>query len=386
MIGLNMSSVPLCDHTILKVLHVVDSLNPGGMENGVVNMACRLHSKGVGTHVACLRERGAFAERLPDPHEVTVLGKRDGFSWGSVAALRALIRRLRPHVIHTHNLGPLIYASLATLGGLTIPLLHGEHGQIQTQDLTPRRLATRRLLYRSCHTVHTVSSSLLESLRAKGLAAGRMTAITNGVDCDHFLPSQDVIKSKERIGIKEGRGTTIGIVGRFVALKRHLMLFRAIEPIMRDDSNVALVIIGDNGPERENILLAMEQHPFADRIRWLGMRSDMAACYQGMDLLVSPSEVEGLSNAVLEAMACGVPVLAHLACGNNEAVANEEGGYLRDLPDADSLTHALKTILADPGSLLEQGRRARARAVARFSIDSMAEGYHRLYKAVAGGG
>ena len=112
----------------------------------------------------------------------------------------------------------------------------------------------------------------------------------------------------------------------------------------------------------------------------------MAACYQAMDLLISSSEVEGLSNAVLEAMACGVPVLAHMACGNNEAVINGQGGFLYELPDAQRLTHALLSILTSPASLVEQGRLARQRVEEQFSIAAMAAGYLRVYRALAGAG
>ncbi|MDB6138376.1 MAG: hypothetical protein JWO94_1448 [Verrucomicrobiaceae bacterium] len=370
----------------ISVLHVVDSLNPGGMENGVVNMAAQLTTRGVRTHIACLRERGSFADRLPDPDAVTLLGKQDGFSLGSVRALARTIQRLRPALVHTHNLGPLIYASLATLAGRTVPVLHGEHGQIQPQDLTPRRLFTRRLLYKGCHTVHTVSSSLLDALRAMNLTSRRMISITNGVDCDCFSPPQLKEDSKYAIGITQSETIVLGIVGRFVALKRHLMLFQSLIPVMERHPQVHLVVVGDHGPEREKIIEAMRAHPFSSRIHWLGMRSDMAACYRAMDLLISSSEVEGLSNAVLEAMACGVPVLAHRACGNNEAVISGQGGYLFELPDAPRLTQALMNILSETSLVAGQGKLARERVEVQFSIRAMADGYHRIYSELAGGG
>ena len=371
----------------ITVLHVVDSLNPGGMENGVVNVAGQLAPLGLRTHVACLRDRGSFADRLPDPQAVTLLGKGSGFSFNSVSALQAAIKRIRPDVVHTHNLGPLIYAILATLGGTSVPVLHGEHGQIQPQDLTPRRMATRRLLYKFCHTVHTVSGSLLEGLRSMKLRARRMVAITNGVDCDRYSPAKDKKLAKAALKVLPPTETTVlGIVGRFVALKRHLMLLSALEPVMSQLPDVHLLVVGDQGPERDTIVEAMRTHPHKERIHWLGMRSDMDACYPAMDLLVSSSEVEGLSNAVLEAMACGVPVLAHKACGNSEAVVSGQGGFLYELPDGPSLTRALMEILNQPATLHDQGLKARERVESEFSIRSMANGYHRIYKELAGRG
>ena len=354
------------------------------MENGLVNMANELVSRGVKTHVACLRDRGAFADRLPDPTQITLLKKGTGFSLASAFALRNTLRTVRPALVHTHNLGPLIYSALATIGGQSVPILHGEHGQIQTQDLTAKRLATRRLLYRCCHTVHTVSGSLLEGLRNMNLGSKRMAAITNGVDCVRYAPPVEKAAAKTALGIPAAGTLVLGIVGRFVALKRHMMLLSALESSMVAHSNVHLLVVGDHGSEREQIVNAMQAHPCADRIHWLGMRSDMANCYQAMDLLVSPSEVEGLSNAVLEAMACGVPVLAHKACGNNEAVINGDGGYLVELTDARALDEAIRSVITQPAALAAQGERARARVQAQFSLQSMADGYLRLYKEVAG--
>src|SRR4051812_14284463 len=99
---------------MMKILHVVTSLEPGGMENGVVNIARGLEPCGMKTHVACLERSGPFAERLPASSEVRVLGKQSGFSVHATWQLVRLIADMRPSVIHSHNLGPLIYSALAS--------------------------------------------------------------------------------------------------------------------------------------------------------------------------------------------------------------------------------------------------------------------------------
>lgn len=367
----------------LRVLHVVDSLNPGGMENGVVNVACQLAARGVSTHVACLVDRGSFSDRLPNPSAVTVLGKGKGFTFESVRQLSQLLRRLSPHVVHTHNLGPLVYATLATLGGITHPLLHGEHGQIQAAERSRKRWLMRHALHRCCHTVHTVSEGLRQTLLSEGFKPRRMVAVVNGVDCMRFQPPQDKAAAKAHLHLAPDT-MVLGIVGRFVALKRHQLLLDALRPLMAEDPRIHLLVLGDHGDERENILRAMTEHPFAARIHWLGMRSDVAPCYQAMDLLVAPSEIEGLSNAVLEAMACGVPTLAHAACGNSEAITHGENGFLHDIADAPSLTAALREAVTDSSRLKRISDQARARAIGDFSIEAMAAGYLHLYATLAG--
>ena len=101
----------------IKVVHIVFSLEPGGMENGLVNVANALNPDEFEIDVCCLTKAGEFRERLPERSKVVVLNKGHGFSWMTVFQLAKALWKLQPDVIHTHNLGPLIYGSLATMAG-----------------------------------------------------------------------------------------------------------------------------------------------------------------------------------------------------------------------------------------------------------------------------
>jgi glycosyltransferase involved in cell wall biosynthesis len=366
----------------LRILHVLDSLKPGGTENGVVNVAQRL-ANSVDTHVACLKTTGDFAARLPHPDQVYVLGKGTSFSPGAVVALNRTIRRIRPDVVHTHNLGPLIYSSLATIGGSTTPIVHGEHGQIQNQEQNSRRRWQRRLLYRCCAGLHTVSRSMIGALEAEGLPVNDMTAIPNGVDAARYHPTECKAAVREALGIPID-GPVIGIVGRFIALKRHLLLLEAFDRLAPALPDLRLLIVGDGGDDQEAVRAAIESHPRRSHIHWVGMTPNTVPCYQAMDLLVAPSMIEGLSNAVLEAMSCGVPVLAHNACGNSEVIVHEENGFCDDIQGLDDLIGSIQQRLADSNHLRKVGLNARQHVVEHFSLESMAQGYHHLYQRCAG--
>lgn len=364
----------------LRVLHVLDSLAPGGLENGVVNTARRLHGHGFDIHAACLRFRGDFAERLPEPDKVVVLGKTAGFSLGAVRRLRAHLLATGADLLHSHNLGTLIYAVAATLGGRTIPIVHGEHGQLQPQDLTPKRLLQRRLLFRLCRRIHAVSAGLRDHLRDHGLdPAGRILATPNGVDSTRFHPALDPASAKAALGFQPG-DLVVGIVGRLVALKRHRLLFEALQRLADELPALRLLVVGDGGAERDELVAAMRAHTQADRIVWAGHRNDLENCYQAMDLLAAPSEIEGLSNAVLEAMACAVPVLAHQACGNAEVIDRHRSGYLADLRDAVGLAAELQAALSDVDELRRRGAAARQAVLERYSMEAMEASYRELYR------
>lgn len=365
----------------LRVLHVLDSLAPGGLENGVVNVARRLHGEGFDVHAACLRFRGDFAVRMPEPDKVVVMGKTSGFSMKAVRGLRLHMKSTGAHLLHSHNLGTLIYAALATLGGRTLPIVHGEHGQVQRQDLTAKRRWQRRILFSVCRHVHVVSSSVRDNLQSLGLDPARRIIVTpNGVDSDRFSPAE----ARRALGFGPD-DQIIGIVGRLVALKRHQMLFDAFTQLAKEFPRLQLLVVGDGGAEREQLIAAMQQHPLASRIRWAGHQDDLPPYYRVMDLLAAPSEIEGLSNAVLEAMATAVPVLAHAACGNAEVIEDGQNGYLSHLNTAADLAAALRAALSAPAELCRRGAAARNTVLQRYSMAAMAESYRQLYRSAVNG-
>jgi glycosyltransferase involved in cell wall biosynthesis len=365
----------------MKILHIVDSLEPGGMENGVVNMARALEPQGFEIHVACLAKRGAFAERLPHPERVTVLGKAGGFSPRAVLRLSAEISRLRPDVLHSHNLGALIYTSLASLGGRRGALLQGEHSLLTPDELTPRRLRQRHRLYRTCRAIHTVAEPMRAELLSLGSPPEKISVIPNGVDTAHFTPG-DQAAARAALGLPS-ETLCLGIVGRFGPFKRHAVLLDAFAEIALRYPAAHLVIAGTGGSEEAATRARVAASPHAARIHWLGFQSDPRDCYQAINLLVLPSVNEGLSNAALEAMASGVPVLANTGCGHEQFITHGADGVIADLSTPANLAAQLASLLATPERLVDFGRKARTKMLEHFSIDSMAAAYARLYRTVA---
>ena len=362
----------------MKILHVVNSLDPGGMENGVVNMAHALEARGFEMHVACLERRGAFADRLPHPERVEVLGKSGGFSPRAVVRLARAILRLRPAVVHSHNLGALIYTALATGGGRLATVLHGEHSQLTPEELTPRRLRQRHSLYRACRAIHTVAHPMREELLALGFPAEKIAVIPNGVDSARFAPG-DRQAARRSLGLPAD-ALTIGIVGRFGPFKRHAVLLDAFDAIAPRFPGAHLVVAGTGGSEEAATRTRAQASPHAARIHWLGWQSDPSLCYRALDLLAIPSVNEGLSNVALEAMSSGVPVLANLGCGHEHIFTSGHEGIIADLSSPALLATELSTLLAAPERLVDFGEKARTRILGHFSLGSMADAYAALYR------
>ena len=379
----------------VRVMHVVLSLEPGGMENGVVNMAQILDGHGADIRVACLCQPGEFRERLSHPEKLESLGKGGGFSLKHVFALARLFDQRRTHVAHTHNLGPLIYTVLAVaisprLWG-RIAILHGEHAELNESERTGKRLLQRKFFYRACRLVHTVSHSLKDDLVRIGLPAERIAVAVNGVDTAGFAPPAPGASARAALLAACGLGAIpadaliLGMVGRFGKYKRHDYLIQGFEKAAASQPQLHLVLVGDKGPERERIHALAAASPVRERIHFAGFQQNVRPFYQCLDLLVIPSINEGLSNALLEAMATALPVLANSACGNREVMEDGREGFVRDLNSPDLVAQSLSELVADPGRLRRLGEAARQKVISQFSLESMADRYRELYQQTAKG-
>ncbi|MCX8155464.1 MAG: glycosyltransferase [Verrucomicrobiae bacterium] len=363
------------------ILHVVFSLEPGGMENGLVNVARRLDAREFAVHVCCLEKAGEFLRRLPPAIGVTVLGKGGGMSPATVMKLRGLLYHLQPAVLHTHNLGPLFYAALANRWGPRVPLLHGEHGMLTPRERRGWRYWLRRALYRRCTAVHTVSQTLLQYYHARGFHHPRMTAIVNGVDSERFAPG-DRAAARRALGVPDG-AFVLGMMGSFQRRKRHQEVVSAFHTVAGDFHQAHLLLVGARGPESDAVAALARAGRHGSRIHLVPYQEDPRPFYQAMDVLIVASENEGLSNAALEAMACGVPVLAGEACGNAEIITPGQNGWLAPLDTADAIARALRSCLASPLEAARLGSQARATVVQQFRVEDMAAQYARLYRELA---
>jgi glycosyltransferase involved in cell wall biosynthesis len=370
----------------IRILNLVTSLEPGGLENGVVNLANGLDPSRFHTTIVCLERVGDFAARLRNDVKLICLDKPPGFRFSAARKLADTIRSERSDIIHTHNLGPLIYGSLARmLVGRGVAVLQGEHGQLRPAEMTAKRKWLRRMGYRICRGVHAVSASLREDLINHGFDGEKIKVVLNGVDCERFTP----VSGEHRTMLRSGWGMeedsiVIGIVGRFVALKGHTRLIEAFGKLASNHPRLRLLIVGDHGAEREKILRQIEGSPVRRQIVWSGYQQETVDFYRMMDLLVVPSDSEGLSNVMLEAMACGVPCLAHPACGASEVIVDGNNGLLRKMATPCALAAALGGIAFDESLLRTLGENARQTAEHRFSLATMVTGYSQLYEEILG--
>ncbi len=365
------------------VVHVLDSLAVGGTENGVVNLI-NASSGGFRHTVITVRVGGPLVDRLPPDVPVHCLGKRPGVDLRAVLRLVAMLRRLRPHVVHSRNWGAFDAVLSARLAGIRT-VIHGEHGREASdpEGLHRRRNRLRRVLAPLVTRFVTVSVDLRHWLLATvGIPAEKVVTIHNGVDTDRFSEG-DRADGRRALGVP-GEAMVIGTVGRLDPVKDHVGLLAAFARLEGLDPLPTLLIVGD-GPCRAALESEIGRRGLAGRVRLLGERRDVRTALHAFDVFVLSSRAEGISNTILEAMATGLPVVATEVGGNPELVRHDVTGLLVPAGDPQALAAALRTYSGDQQRRAFHGRAGRERALRDFGLDKMVQAYGRLYTSLCAG-
>jgi sugar transferase (PEP-CTERM/EpsH1 system associated) len=366
------------------VMHVVLRFDTGGLENGLVNLINHLPATTYRHAVVALTEVTEFRQRvLASDVEFIALHKGPGHSVRLYPRLFALMRRLRPAIVHTRNLAALEAAVPAWLAGVPVRL-HGEHGRdVGDLDGRSRKHQWLRRLYRPFVTHYVPLSRDLASYLVErvGIAAHKVTQIYNGVDTARFRPQSPpaVIAG---CPFTPAQHWLVGTVGRMQTVKNQVCLAQAFIRVLASNptlrKRLRLVLIGE-GPLRAQCLAVLAAAGVAD-LAWLpGERSDVAEIMRGLHCFALPSLAEGISNTILEAMATGLPVIATDVGGNADLVAHGKTGVLVPAADVAALAGALASLALAPERATSMGAVGRATVEARFSLSAMVAGYLNLY-------
>lgn len=367
------------------VAHVIHRLDYGGLENGLVNLVNRMPAERYRHAIVCLAGiNPAYRARIRRPDvEVVSLEKRPGKDPRSYLRMWQVLRRLRPDILHTRNLGTVDMQCVGALAGVR-HRAHGEHGWEATdpRGSSPRSLRIRRACRPVIQCYVPMSQDIARWLEDEvGVAPTRIRQLYSGVDTERFQPSTrhnplPVGRVPRESGVAPAVG--IGTVGRLDPVKNQAALLEAVAVLSQGIPGLHLTIVGD-GPMRASLQDLAVTLGLGDRVTFTGARDDTPELLRGFDVFVLPSVNEGISNTILEAMATGLPVVATRVGGNPELVADGLTGRLYDPAEPAGLERALSPYLADPDLRAADGRAGRERVVQNFSLDAMVSRYLSLY-------
>ena len=363
------------------------------MENGLVNLINHMPADAYRHAIVCMTECTDFSHRIRrDDVALHSLGKRPGKDLGVHARLFRLLRSLGPDIAHTRNLATLEVQVTAALAGVQARV-HGEHGwDVGDPDgSNSRNRWLRRIVRPLVGQYIALSTQQVDYLRtAIGVVPARLTQVFNGVDTLRFVPRQeaaDASASPLPAGFAPPGSVVIGAVMRMQPVKAPDHLARAFvalrEALPEAFPHLRLVLVGD-GMLRESVARTLAEAGVADQAWLPGAREDVADLMRAMDVFVVPSLAEGICNTILEAMACGLPVIATDVGGNPDLVQPGLTGSLVPASDPKALTKTLAAYATDHPRCRREGHLARARAEAQFSMDAMVRGYMNVYARALG--
>ena len=368
------------------VAHVLYRFDVGGLENGVVNLLNHMPSDRYRHVVVALTEcEKEFSRRLRrDDVRLISLRKPPGQGFRLFPRFYRLMRELRPEILHTRNLAALEMAVPAALARVPVRI-HGEHGwDAHDPDGSSRKYqAIRRAFSPFVHRYVALSGELERYLVERvGIGSRRVTRICNGVDLERFR-ALDAAGGVCEMPFDRGAHYLFGTVGRLDRVKDQASLVRAFGQLCdRNDAvrrRARLVIVGD-GPCRHEVERAVAECAVGELVWMAGARSDVPSLLAALDCFVLPSLGEGISNTILEAMSCALPVIATRVGGNPELVVDGETGRLVPSADVPALAAAMEEIFVAPQTSMAFGMAARRRIEAQYSLDSMVGSYLTLYE------
>lgn len=367
----------------LHVMHVLGNLGPGGAEMGVIRLIQAFPGEDV-THSLCilgddLRLRDELGDAAPC-HVMGFKGKVRSAFW----PLARLFRQQGVDIVHVNNLAPWLDAALASslAGCRCLQTFHGvEQAQLRFSPLRRALLRLAACLSDGMTAVAAPAADLMADLT--GITRNRIRVIDNGIDTDVFTPvaSRDEKKQLRRNLDLPETGILIGCVAALRPVKNHQGLIEAFARTL--DANVGeafLVLVGDGPLEGELRQKCQDLGPHvAERVLFLGRRTDIARLLPALDVFVLNSDTEGLSYAVLEAMACGLPVVATEVGANPQLITQARQGVLVPFGDAAALARALCEVVGNPAQSEIMGANARCRAEEEFSLRRMSAAFRDLY-------
>jgi glycosyltransferase involved in cell wall biosynthesis len=365
---------------IRHLAYVVHTLNPGGTERLVVDMSLSF-SESYQVTVFCLDEPGAWASVLREQGiPVICLWRQPGFDLSTATSLAKYFRQLNVDIVHAHQCTPWFYAALSRIRFRRPRLLLEEHGRFFPETENRLRWWVNRLLIRKLtHAFVAVSNDIRDRLvRYEGLDHDEIEVVYNGI------AEAPRISEKERFNMRSALGLSkdqfvVGTVGRFDKIKNLPMLVGSLNQAISDCSAVRGLIVGD-GPEFADIETLINSTEAVGHIRLTGYRSDARALAQCMDLFVLSSFSEGISMALLEAMAGGVPVAVTAVGGNVEIVHDSKTGWVVPSDDSNALAAVIKEAWSERQKAEKIGAAGSKRVADEFSFAGMIGKYGDVYR------
>lgn len=372
------------------IAHVLHRLHLAGAEVLAADLARRIGHPADQTApytfiFLCLDEIGELGEQLiREGFQVTHLSRRPGVDLAIGNKIARQVRELDVDLFHAHQYTPFFYASLSRGVRSTPPILFTEHGRHYPDHRRPKRVIANKFLMRRGDRVTAVAHWIKQALvDNEGIPADRIEVIHNGIDPGKFnVDTTGEVRRAVRLELDIAPDQpTILQVARFHPVKDHATALQAFALVLSQVPGAVLLLAGD-GDERQRLHTLCVELGIRDRVRFLGVRRDVPRLMAAADAFLLSSLSEGISVTLLEAMGCGLPIVATNVGGNPEVVVDGQTGLLSPRSDSAGLARNLIALLRDPARRKAFAAAGRQRLLDHFVQDANHQRYRELYDAM----
>ena len=366
----------------IKVLQIIDSLPREGAEILLYDIVSRCDPAAFSFAVVALTRGGGAAEMIESAGiPLRLLSRRSRWDLSAFLRLIRLIRKFRPAVVHTHLFSSRVWGTLAArLSGAGTAVVHTEHNTSEWKG--PWRASADRLLGFFTDRIVAVSAPVRDSLvSCCRVSPGRIAVIENGLNFARLRAASSRPELIRKLGLPP-ESLLVGIVAALTPKKGHAYFLQAAERILSRRRDVHFLVLGE-GELRGELARQAEGKGMAENVHFLGSRPDAIEIGARLDVFALSSIREGLSLALLEAMALGRAVAITSVGGAAGVIENGQTGLLVPPRDSAALAAAIERLLDRPEERREMGERASASVRARFDAGRMVRAYEELYRELA---
>jgi glycosyltransferase involved in cell wall biosynthesis len=354
----------------VRVAHLIHGLDLGGLEQLVVQLAARMQKRGIESSILALGEDGPVRELAGKQGLDVELLPVKGLSLPALLGIRRALEKRSATHLHAHDLGPWLNAVAARALRPSTRVLATFHEQ-RTPEGNKRKAAS--VAARATHALVACGDKVKQDILGWAPDGTRVPVIANGVPLTESTPA-DRLAARRELQIPEG-AVALGYVGGLREIKGPDKLLQAFLDKFVDRADVRLYLIGSGPMEPE---LRRVAHGHAN-VHFAGLVPNAARLLPGLDIYAQTSLSEGRSLSMLEAMAAGLPTLAHDLLPIREIHEDLATALLAPLGDRAALGASLSKLATDPQLRARLGMEARKRAQ-RHSIEPMVDAYEALYR------
>jgi glycosyltransferase involved in cell wall biosynthesis len=371
----------------MKIAIVIDSLGKGGAERQAFYMARELAARGCEVHLVHYYKSPYEFDDLDRTGAKLTLMLKEGRPWRFLWRLRGYLKRHRFDVVHAMKEQPCIYGCLAArLAGVPV-IIAGYRGQFLSRGLSRVGIG---LVNRVATAWITNSRGVAESVaRGLGTPQERLHVVHNGIDRQALQCALSDGEARSRFGL-DPDVPTVTIIAVLREEKNHEMFLRMAARVAANHPRCRFLLVGGTVPgdtATEPALRAMAARlGLGEQACFLGLGKSIPEVLAATDVLVLTSRHEGMSNALLEAMAVGVPVVATRYRGVEELVTDGVEGFLVGLDDDAAMADRVQALLREPALRSRMGASGRSAVESRFSLERMADGLLGVYRQYLGQG